>query len=101
MEAKAAGVSFDVTQKAHNALRWLIYRQGYRNGEQVFVAWAVSGKSIPDPLKDACYFLRKPVVFKEVVENERVGKAGRSHGRSRRHHLRINSTNISEDIAPN
>jgi CRISPR-associated protein Csd1 len=51
---QAYGVGSDVTQKAHNALRWLIARQGYldRSGEQAFVAWAVGGKTIPDPLLD-------------------------------------------------
>lgn len=46
---QAAGVGYVTTQKAHSALRWLIKRQGYRNGEQVFVAWAIAGKAIPDP----------------------------------------------------
>ena len=51
--AQAAGVSFEVTQKAHSALRWLIGRkQAARNGDQVFVAWAVGGQSIPDPWAD-------------------------------------------------
>ncbi len=50
--AEAAAVSSDVTQKAHNALRWLITRQGIRNGEQVTVAWAISGKTVPHPLVD-------------------------------------------------
>lgn len=50
---QASGVSFEVTQKAHNALRYLISRQGYRNGDQVYVAWAVSGKTIPEPLKSS------------------------------------------------
>jgi len=45
-------VGFEVSQKAHNALRWLISRQGFRNGDQVVVAWAVSGKTIPKPLVD-------------------------------------------------
>jgi len=46
---QACGVGFEVTQKAHNALRWLIARQAYRNGDQAIVAWAVSGKRIPAP----------------------------------------------------
>lgn len=46
---QAANVSFDVSQKAHNALRWLIERQGYRNGDLVYVAWAPDFKDIPDP----------------------------------------------------
>ena len=50
---QACGVGFDVTQKAHNALRWLIARQAYRNSDQVVVAWAVSGKRIPDPLANS------------------------------------------------
>ena len=49
---QVASVSFDVTQKAHNALRWLIKHQAYRNGDQAIVTWAVSGKPVPDALSD-------------------------------------------------
>ena len=49
---EACGVSFEVSQKAHNALRWLIDRQGWKNGDLAFVAWAVSGVEIPDPIAD-------------------------------------------------
>jgi CRISPR-associated protein Csd1 len=51
---QVAAVSLDVTQKAHSALRWLIARQGNRDGDFVVVAWAISDKgvSIPDPLSD-------------------------------------------------
>ena len=66
---QAAAVSFEVTQKAHNALRWLISRQGYRNGDQVFVSWAVSGKQTPEPLKDAWeLFLADPEFQEETVD---------------------------------
>jgi CRISPR-associated protein Csd1 len=50
---EASGIGFDVSQKAHNALRWLISRQGFRNGDQAFVSWAVSGADIPEPLADS------------------------------------------------
>lgn len=46
---QACGVGYVVSQKAHNALRWLIKRQAYKNGDQVIVTWAVAGKPIPDP----------------------------------------------------
>ncbi len=46
-------VGYFVSQKAHNALRWLIARQGYKSGMQVFVAWAVSGKPVPEPWADS------------------------------------------------
>lgn len=50
---QACGVSYEVTQKAHNALRWLIQRQSYRNEDQVVVSWAVGGSEIPDPFGDS------------------------------------------------
>ena len=48
---QACGVGFVVTQQAHKALQWLLdfeRKQAFRNGDQVIVAWAVSGKSLPD-----------------------------------------------------
>ena len=50
---EALSVGFDVTQKAHNALRWLIARQSYRNQEQVIVSWSVGGEEIPDPFMNS------------------------------------------------
>ena len=52
---EATSVGSDVTQKAHNALRWLVTRQGVRNGDQVTVAWAISGKPILNPVADWCF----------------------------------------------
>ena len=50
---EALSVGFVVTQKAHNALRWLIARQSYRNAEQFIVCWSVGGEDIPDPFMDS------------------------------------------------
>ena len=50
---QALSVGFDVTQKAHNALRWLIGRQSYRNGDQFIVSWSVGGETVPDPFMDS------------------------------------------------
>ncbi len=44
---EAYGLSSVSTQRAHNALRWLIERQGMKNGDQVVVAWAVQGQPVP------------------------------------------------------
>lgn len=46
---EAIGVGFEITQRAHNALRWLIARQGYRKGDQAVVSWAINGAPVPDP----------------------------------------------------
>lgn len=52
MGLQSAAIGSVTSQKAHNALRWLIGRpkQSFRNGDQVIVAWAVSGKEIPSPM---------------------------------------------------
>jgi CRISPR-associated protein Csd1 len=57
LASQAAGVSYEVTQKAHSALRWLLSRQGYREGEQAVVAWSPLGRRIPDPMGDALSIL--------------------------------------------
>ena len=50
---QATTISAEVSHEAHAALRWLIDRQTTaRNNEQVTVAWAISGKPVPSPMKD-------------------------------------------------
>jgi CRISPR-associated protein Csd1 len=67
---QACGVSYEVTQKAHNALRWLIHRQAYRNEDQVIVTWAVGGKPVPDPFKDSLsLFLSSEEASPPATEN--------------------------------
>ena len=51
-DIEACCIGIEITQKAHSALRWLIARQGWRDGDQAIVAWAVSGAEVPDPLAD-------------------------------------------------
>lgn len=50
--SQTCGVGFEVTQKAHNALKWLISRQGYTKDTQAIVAWATNGKDVPDVTND-------------------------------------------------
>src|SRR3972149_3686674 len=69
----ACGIGFEVTQKAHNALRWLISRQGYRNGDQAIVAWAISGAEIPDPLADPLAILGEDTL--KIDDPEEVSTA--------------------------
>ncbi|HCR12848.1 MAG TPA: type I-C CRISPR-associated protein Cas8c/Csd1 [Solidesulfovibrio sp.] len=49
---QACTVGYQTSHKIHNALRWLIARQGYLNGKQAVVAWAVSGARVPNPCED-------------------------------------------------
>lgn len=58
---QVVSVGYETSQKAHNALKWLIDRQGYRNGDQVIVAWGTKNQDIPSPLDDTqdCIFGKK------------------------------------------
>ena len=45
--AEALAIGQETTGKAHAALKWLIQRQGYHNGEQVILTFATGGKPMP------------------------------------------------------
>lgn len=49
---QVVSVGYETSQKAHNALRWLIDKQGYKNGDQVIVAWGTKNQNIPELLED-------------------------------------------------
>ncbi|MCX7771980.1 MAG: type I-C CRISPR-associated protein Cas8c/Csd1 [Clostridia bacterium] len=47
---EAVQISYEVSQKAHNALKWLIANQGKRfgdKGEKVFLLWGTEGQKLP------------------------------------------------------
>jgi len=67
---QSVGISREITQKAHNALQWLISRQGYRNGDQVYIAWAVSGENVPEPLSSSWDMFGDDLVSVEQPEQE-------------------------------
>jgi len=69
---EAVSVGFDITQKAHNALRWLIRRQSYRHAEQVIVSWSVGGEEVPDLLADTFDLAAK---FNLHLDNESADTA--------------------------
>jgi CRISPR-associated protein Csd1 len=72
-EAKqAVSVSFVASQKAHNALRWLIKKQGYYNEGEVIVSWCIEGINIPSPLADS-YDLAADQTD-DVLEEDRLTK---------------------------
>ena len=51
---QAVSVGYDLSQKAHNALRWLIQKQGYTRDESAIVSWIVNrDMALPDVMKDS------------------------------------------------
>ncbi|PRO67122.1 type I-C CRISPR-associated protein Cas8c/Csd1 [Alkalicoccus urumqiensis] len=50
---EAAGISFDASQKMHNALKWLIRRQGKTYDGRSFIVWVPGRQEPPNPLSSA------------------------------------------------
>jgi CRISPR-associated protein Csd1 len=74
---QAYGLSSTATQKAHNALRWLITRQGAKNGDQVIVAWSVRSADAPPVVVDSWQFFRDAgETTEETGEHAYYGDSG-------------------------
>lgn len=53
-KGQAVSVGYDVSQKAHNALRWLIQKQGYTRDDSAIVTWIVNrDMPVPDIMQDS------------------------------------------------
>ncbi|NTU74337.1 type I-C CRISPR-associated protein Cas8c/Csd1, partial [Candidatus Roizmanbacteria bacterium] len=76
---QACSISKDVTQKAHNALQWLIKRQAYHNDDQVIVSWAIGGHQIPDLFCNSySLFSGSNETYSASKEGDTVGDVGQS-----------------------
>lgn len=51
-DKEALVVSYDVSQKAHNTLKWLIKKQGFKMDSAVLVSWESSLQSMPKIIDD-------------------------------------------------
>lgn len=56
---EAFTISYEVSQKAHNALKWLITKQGQRVGDKVFVLWGVKNEKTPPLIIGSLGFINK------------------------------------------
>ena len=50
---EVANISYDVSQKAHNALKWLINKQGKVVDQRVFLVWGNDAEDLPDLVEDS------------------------------------------------
>ena len=88
--SQAFCIGRETTEKAHNALKWLIPRQAYVNGDQVILTWRTDGGKTLDPCKsslDLLYDLEggDPVIstgedFAKRFRNALRGYGGRLTG---------------------
>ncbi|MEF2292555.1 type I-C CRISPR-associated protein Cas8c/Csd1 [Virgibacillus dokdonensis] len=66
---EAASISYDVSQKAHNALKWLILRQGYMLDERVFLVWGNDQLQTVMPIDDTFSIHPTAAVVEESKTN--------------------------------
>ncbi|MEG2597150.1 MAG: type I-C CRISPR-associated protein Cas8c/Csd1, partial [Oscillospiraceae bacterium] len=59
---QAVSVGYEVSQKAHNALKWLVEKQGKRFGGKVFLLWGTHNEKTPDPTADGFDFYEDAAV---------------------------------------
>src|SRR5699024_2550124 len=79
---EAVQIGFEVSQKAHHALRWLFQRQGTYIDSRYFVTFGIEESEVPDPYTDGLSFLtdaakekaEQSVLTEEVVARE-ISKA--------------------------
>ncbi|MDR3355184.1 MAG: type I-C CRISPR-associated protein Cas8c/Csd1 [Synergistaceae bacterium] len=84
---QACSIGYEASQKAHNALRWLVRRQGWHNDSQVIVAWEVSGKSVPKLMENSSdaslseFMAKEGIDFSSFESEEYSGDMGQAYAR--------------------
>ncbi len=72
---QVASVSYEISQKAHSALRWLIARQAsLKMGEQVFVVWSIENPDLPNPFFSSDWE-EEPEIFTDAAYSDWIRKA--------------------------
>lgn len=73
--SQVASVSYEISQKAHSALRWLIARQAcLRVGEQVAVVWSIENPDMSSPF-DELFWEEEQQAFTDEAYSDWVRKA--------------------------
>lgn len=74
---EAMTLSYEVSQKAHNALKWLIANQGQKAGEKVFVLWGTENQKTPEYLSDTMDLISKYYLeFDLNIDNKDITRKG-------------------------
>lgn len=65
---EAAAIGFKASHQAHNALKWLIERQGFNLGGRMFVVWGTDDPDIASPLESGFSLYDETDLEAEEVE---------------------------------
>lgn len=74
-------ISYEVSEKAHNALKWLVRKQGYVRNGYVVLSWSNKLNDIPQPMVDTPIFYQQvsyvsnTLVKAEVDTNQAFAEA--------------------------
>jgi CRISPR-associated protein Csd1 len=81
----------------------MISRQGHRNGDQIYVAWAVSGKPVPAAFEDPWAILGKPVSLQDESNDKSVDGIDHSIdlGESFAHKFNVYLDGFRKELEPN
>ncbi|ABK46006.1 CRISPR-associated protein, Csd1 family [Magnetococcus marinus MC-1] len=86
---EVCGVGLETTQQVHNTLRWLIEKQGYRQGDLRIVAWAVDGRTTPGILISTQELLGDNVPAETEEEDELLPTSSMGHSVDQSFGLRL------------
>ncbi len=67
----AVTISYEVSQKAHHALRWLIGTQGWKNGEQTILVWGTVGGKYPNIAGDSVDIFGNAIIDEDKIYSTR------------------------------
>ncbi len=75
---QAATISYTASQKAHNALRWLVANQGVIWGGRTFLCWNPQGNPLPKPtdspmIRKKSNTLPDPTAYKDALKKSLMG----------------------------
>lgn len=65
---QVASISYEVSQKGHNALKWLIGKQAFILDGRVFLTWGRKETDVPNPEESSADFLDFDAIFAEDEE---------------------------------
>lgn len=71
---EAVNISYEVSQKAHNALKWLINHQGKMIEERVFLVWQNNDLDIPNPLDEDPFSMNSTPAKNEAFTNKEFAR---------------------------
>lgn len=66
-------IGYNASQQAHNALRWLVQRQGHYEGSRYFVVFGVKDPAVVGPFKGTLELIKEPLLDIDDIENDDLG----------------------------